>query len=162
MCTTEVRLGDKRSGSKDEQTKGLLDQTSNDLNSKMDKCQKEDNDDEDDEDDCKPTAQEKQPADDVQDISDSDEDEPMKKKRRKESFSLDVKSCINILSLMKESQFTLTNQWYKQVRLKNLMRDWWNWMPLEGNIDRLSMCMRIYINVIKKNMGFIDCMFMHQ
>ena len=41
-----------------------------------------------DEDDCKPTAEEKQQPDDVQDISDSDEDKAMKKKRRKESFSL--------------------------------------------------------------------------
>ena len=44
----------------------------------MNKDQDNDNNDEDNEDDCKPTAQEKQQADNVQDISDSDEDEPMK------------------------------------------------------------------------------------
>ena len=54
----------------------------------MDKSQKEDNDDEDDEDDCKPTAQEKKQADNVQDTSDSDNAEPMKMKRKKDSFSL--------------------------------------------------------------------------
>ena len=88
MHTTKVRLGDERSGSKDQQTKDLLDQTPDDINSKMDKSQKEDNDEEDKEDDHKPTAQEKKKANDVQDISDSDKDESMKKKIRKESFSL--------------------------------------------------------------------------
>ena len=51
FCTTKVRLGDERSGSKDQQTKGLLDQEADDIYSKMDKSQKEDNDDKHDEDD---------------------------------------------------------------------------------------------------------------
>ena len=78
---TEVRLGDERSGSRDQQA-------NNNINSKMDKSQKEDNDDKDNEDDCKPRAQEKQQAKNVQDISDSDNDKQTKKKRRKQSFSL--------------------------------------------------------------------------
>ena len=86
--TTKVRLGDERAGSKDEQTKGLLNQTSDDINSEKNKDQDNDNDDKDDADDHKPTAQEKKQPNDVQDISDSDNNEPMKKKRKKESFSL--------------------------------------------------------------------------
>ena len=57
----------------------------------MEKSQKGENDDEYEEDDCKPTVQEKKQADDVKDISDSDNDEPTKKKRKKDSFSLGCK-----------------------------------------------------------------------
>ena len=57
----------------------------------MRKDQDNDNDNKDNEDDCKPTAQEKKQVDDAQDISDLDNDEPTKKKRKKESFSLGCK-----------------------------------------------------------------------
>ena len=39
LHATEVRLGDERAGSKDEQTRGVLNQTSNDINSKMNRDQ---------------------------------------------------------------------------------------------------------------------------
>ena len=91
MHAIKVRLGDERAGSKVQQTKEMINQTFEYIKTKMDKNQKGENNDKDKEDNCKPTAQEKKQANDVQDISDSDDDEPIKKKRKKESFSLGCK-----------------------------------------------------------------------
>ena len=88
MHTTEARLGDERQPYQEEQTKGLLYETLVDIKTKMNKDQDDDSDDDDDKEDCKPTAQEKKQAKEAQDTSDSDNDGPMKKKRKKESFSL--------------------------------------------------------------------------
>ena len=70
-----------------------MNQTSDDINLKMNKDQGNDNEDEDDKEDHKPTAQEKKQAEETQDNSDSDDDGPMKKKRKKESFSLGKVLC---------------------------------------------------------------------
>ena len=88
LCTTEVRLKDDRSGSKDQRTNELMNQQPDDINSKVNKDQDKENNDEEEEDDHKPSAQEKSQDGDDEDISDSDEDKPSRKKRRKESFSL--------------------------------------------------------------------------
>ena len=74
MHATEIRFSDDQSGSKDQQTKGLLDQKPDDINSKMNKDQDNEDDDKDDEDDCKPSAQEKKQDDNDEDISDSTEE----------------------------------------------------------------------------------------
>ena len=63
-------------------------QTLVDIKTKININQDNDNDDDNHEEDCKPTAQEKKQAEEAQDTSHSDNDGPMKKKRKTESFSL--------------------------------------------------------------------------
>ena len=66
-------------------------QTLVDIKTKMDKAQSNNNYDNDDEEDHKATAQEKKQAEEAQDANDSDDsddDGRMKKKQKKESFSL--------------------------------------------------------------------------
>ena len=68
------------SGSKGYQTKGLMNQKLDDINSRMEEDDKQDGNQED----HRPGARESQDDDDVSDS----EEEPSKKRRRKESFSL--------------------------------------------------------------------------
>ena len=90
MLATGPRLGDERQGCQGEQTKGLLNQTLDDIKTKMNKDKDNDNnDDDDDEENYKPTAQEKKQAKEAKHTSDMGNDGPTKKKRKKESFSLE-------------------------------------------------------------------------
>ena len=118
----------------------------------MDKSLKGENDDEDEEDNHKPTAQEKRQAGDVQDTSDSDANKPMKKKRKKESFSLGCKVLCQHIEF-DDGELVYINKQKLQSKVQEAHQRLAELDALRREYQCTMMHMKIYITGTKMTMG---------